>query len=266
MECHNIIKNLKINKEKSIGEVVIVVEGENDEFRLLKKIFTKILDYNYISLKRNKVLQHEFKSKSNKNSTVIIANTNSSSIKSIINDGEYKDKLYNLLKGEYQKSLKNIPIYILWDRDKNKDEKNDATKKDYETALETFANSRDNEYEMNGILLLSYPCHESYNLSNFKKQLWREKFATSDECKKQFNSSQYTIKKMDENTLKLAVENMNRSLLNYGIRSYDPSDFKRINKTVFRKEEEIFKGKKYFDALSLISIMFIDLGIIENVE
>ena len=77
MECHNIIKNLKINKEKSIGEVVIVVEGENDEFRLLKKIFTKILDYNYISLKRNKVLQHEFKSKSNKNSTVIIANTNS---------------------------------------------------------------------------------------------------------------------------------------------------------------------------------------------
>ena len=123
MECHNIIKNLKINKEKSIGEVVIVVEGENDEFRLLKKIFTKILDYNYISLKRNKVLQHEFKSKSNKNSTVIIANTNSSSIKSIINDGEYKDKLYKLLKGEYQKSLKNIPIYILWDRDKNKDEK-----------------------------------------------------------------------------------------------------------------------------------------------
>ena len=42
MECHNIIKNLKKKKKKSIGEVVIVVEGENDEFRLLKKIFTKI--------------------------------------------------------------------------------------------------------------------------------------------------------------------------------------------------------------------------------
>ena len=34
MECQNTIKTLKINKNKSIGTVVIVVEGENDEFRL----------------------------------------------------------------------------------------------------------------------------------------------------------------------------------------------------------------------------------------
>ena len=35
MECQNTIKNLKINKDKSIGEIVIVVEGESEEFRLL---------------------------------------------------------------------------------------------------------------------------------------------------------------------------------------------------------------------------------------
>lgn len=36
MECQNTIKNLKINKNKKIGTIVIVVEGENGEFRLLK--------------------------------------------------------------------------------------------------------------------------------------------------------------------------------------------------------------------------------------
>ncbi len=85
MECQNTIRTLKINKNKSIGNIVIVVEGEEDEFRLLKHIFTKVLDYNYISMKRNKVMQHEFVSKDSKN-TVIVANTRNSSIKTIIDD------------------------------------------------------------------------------------------------------------------------------------------------------------------------------------
>ncbi len=40
MECQNTIKHLKINKNKAIGEIVIVVEGETEEFKLLKHIFT----------------------------------------------------------------------------------------------------------------------------------------------------------------------------------------------------------------------------------
>ena len=50
MECLNTTKNLKINKNKTIGEIVVVVEGESEEFRLLKYIFTNVLDYNYIPL------------------------------------------------------------------------------------------------------------------------------------------------------------------------------------------------------------------------
>ncbi len=38
------------------------------------------------------------------------------------------------------------------------------------------------------------------------------------------------------------------------------------NKTIFRKEKECFKRNKYFNALSLISIMLIDLGIITEVK
>ncbi len=264
MECQNTIKNLKINKDKFIGTIVIVVEGEEDEFRLLKHIYTEVLDYNYISMKRNKVMQHEFVSKDSKN-TVIVANTKSSSIKTIIDEEEYKDKLYSLLKKDYNKSLKNTNIYIIWDRDKdsNDDEKVQSY---YKTAINTFRSSLNNDYDMNGLLLLSYPCHESYNLSHFKKKLYNEKFKTSEDCKKEFNESRFSIQDINEKSLLLAVENLHHSLLNYNIREYDPSELKRINMNVYRKEEECFKNNGYFDALSLISIMLIDLGIIEQIE
>ena len=92
MECQSTIKNLKIKKDKTISEIVIVVEGESEEFKLLKHIFTNVLDYNYIPIKRNKIMRDEFHSKSNINSTVIIANTSNSNIKTIMEDLNYKDK------------------------------------------------------------------------------------------------------------------------------------------------------------------------------
>ena len=107
MECQNTIKNLKINKDKSIGEIVIVVEGESEEFRLLKYIFTNVLDYNYVTIKRNKIMRDEFRSKTNSNSTIIVANTSNSNIKTIMEDTDYQDKLYKLLKTEYKRNLKN---------------------------------------------------------------------------------------------------------------------------------------------------------------
>ena len=39
MECLNTTKNIKINKNKSIGEVIVVVEGEREEPKLLKYIW-----------------------------------------------------------------------------------------------------------------------------------------------------------------------------------------------------------------------------------
>ena len=262
MESQHTTKNLKINKKKTIGTIVIVVEGEEDEFRLLKHIFTNILDYSYVSMKRNKVIKHEFQSKMNKNCTVVVANTKNSNIKTVMNDNEYRDKLYHLLKSEYNKNLKNTPIYMIWDRDK--ESKCDLKIQNfYKEAIHTFTSALDNEYDMNGLLLLSYPCHESYNLSNFDKRLWKKSYNTSADCKRDFHQSMHSIQNIDENTLLLAVENMHHSMMNYNIRDYDPSNMERINEIIFRKEEESFRDYKCFSALSLISVMLIDLGIIE---
>lgn len=57
---------------------------------------------------------------------------------------------------------------------------------------------------------------------------------------------------------------MHRGLINYDIHQYDPSNLKLVNNKVYRKEEEQFKTYKNFNALSLISMMLIDLGIIEE--
>lgn len=261
MECQNIIKNLRINKNKRIGEIVIVVEGESKEFKLLKHIFTTILDYNCITIRRNKVMQEKFVSKNANDSTVIIANTSNSSIKSILEDKEYKEQLYKLLKSEYNKSLKNIPIYILWDRDNRSNDKNIVLEN-----IKVFKSALDNDYDMNGLLLISYPCIESYELSNFKKRLWQCKLTSSEETKKRMKAIIPNLHNINEKSLLLATENMHKTMFNMGVYKYEPADFETTNLKIFSNEEDSYLNNGYYIALSLISVMFIDLGIISEID
>lgn len=257
METHLTIKNLKINKNKTIGKVIIVVEGQSEEFKLLKHIFVNVLNYNYISIRRGKKEIERFISRENDNCTIIIVNTSSSSIKTIMEDTNYKDKLYELVKKEYNESLKNIPVYIIWDRDNLSN-----TKKDILKNINTFSSALDNEYDMNGLLLLSYPCVEAYELSNFDNQLWKKTFENSLSAKTKMKSIIPSIHDINEKTLLRAVANMNKTLNMYRVTQYDPSYFKDINLKVFSFEEKKYHLEKLYDALSLISIMFLDLGII----
>ena len=257
MECLNTTKNLKINKNKSIGEIIILVEGESEEFKILKHIFTKVLDYNLIEFKRKRAMPYKFISKTNSNNTVIVANTINSNIKSIMENTDYQDKIYELLRKDYNKSLKNIPIYIIWDRDYDSNDEKIVLK-----ILNTFRSSLDNGEDMNGLLLLSYPCIESYEISNFNKQLYKLKFRTSDEAKSKFKEKRYSINKITEKTLLNAVGNLHRSMLNYKINKYDTSNFYNVNKNIFDIETKTYKKYNYFNAISLFSILLIDLGII----
>ena len=52
--------NVRINKEKSIGKVLYIVEGNKTEALILYYIFCKIYDYQFESILRgNKVVVHE---------------------------------------------------------------------------------------------------------------------------------------------------------------------------------------------------------------
>ena len=259
MECQNTIKNLKVNKNKSIGEIVVVVEGESEEFKLLKHIFVDLFDYNYIPYKKSRGITDIMQSKTNKNSTVFVVNTNSSSMKSLLEPEDFKDNLYNLIMKDYQRSLKNVPIYILWDRDHKSN-----TKKTVLKCLDVYRNSQDNNYNMYGLLLLSYPCVESYELSHFNKQAYLMKFRSSLEVKKEVraNARKYSLANITEKSLLVAAQNMHKSFENMKIYSYEPSDFYKVNKKVFEMEESFLKTDGYYKALSLITVMLVDLGII----
>ena len=55
---------------------------------------------------------------------------------------------------------------------------------------------------------------------------------------------------------------MNKSLLECGIREYDLDDFSKTSLKVFNKQESFLYNKKYYNLLSLISIILLDLNII----
>ena len=55
MDYQDTIKSLKINIKRNIGTVILVVEGEEYEFKLLKKIFRDILHYRLLTKKEDKI-------------------------------------------------------------------------------------------------------------------------------------------------------------------------------------------------------------------
>ena len=55
---------------------------------------------------------------------------------------------------------------------------------------------------------------------------------------------------------------MHKTLLEYGISNYDTTNFSNVNEKIYLSEEECYSVNGYYNALSLISVMLVDLGII----
>ena len=225
---------------------------------MLKQIFRNILHYNYIekSRKQKKFKEYdEFVMKGNENSRVIVINAKNSNLSSIKKDENYLNEIYKKLYLEYGIDVKNINIYFVWDRDKNSNPK-EVTK----DLLSRLGNSIENKNgEMNGLLLLSYPCIEAFTISNFDEKTI---FLKEKNLKKYVENYNYTINKIDRYTLLKATAMMNKVLLKFGINEYDLDDFSKISLEIFNKQEELLFNKKYYNLLSLLSIMLLDLNII----
>ncbi len=193
--------------------------------------------------------------KGNENSRVIVINAKNSNLSSIKKDENYLNEIYKKLYLEYGIDVKNINIYFVWDRDKNSNPK-EVTK----DLLSRLGNSIENKNgEMNGLLLLSYPCIEAFTISNFDEKTI---FLKEKNLKKYVENYNYTINKIDRYTLLKATAMMNKVLLKFGINEYDLDDFSKISLEIFNKQEELLFNKKYYNLLSLLSIMLLDLNII----
>lgn len=80
--------NIRLNKNKSIGKVLYVVEGGKTEPYLLHRIFCRIMDYQLETILRNKVYR-KYNSKENATSQVFVINAEESNIKYIDKDNDF---------------------------------------------------------------------------------------------------------------------------------------------------------------------------------
>lgn len=248
---------MKFNKDKNIGRVLFIVEGSKTEFSILKRIFCDILKYNYIAKKRNRL--NTFVKENNSKSYVAVINTRESNIKDISNNTDYLDKIFEILINEYNFPVDKAAIYYLFDRDPLSNTNSNLVRY-YINKLNNPYDNEDSNYS--GQLLLSYPCIECFIVSNFQEDITSLELGLGKEIKQYIYAQKYMqINKIDENTLINATNEFINYLDKYNI-ALNIDDFRDSSIKIFDQQESNYQNKKHYRLLSLLTLAFLQLGII----
>lgn len=254
-------KQFILNKNKSIGKVIYIVEGGRKEFTLLSHIFIKVLNYSVIHAKRQEGIYEKYVSTENPDSQVYLINSETSNIGSLksVSGKAYLDSVFNDLYAKYQLDTTNTATYYIFDRDC---ESNLAA--DCRDLVGILKNSRDNGYESNGLLLLSYPSIESYVFSCVEDST-EEYIDTASVLKQITSAGKYQYNKLKDKEMLQACTNMLATQLHMSgvdIKPSDLDDFSKINGQILKIEDEKVSMDSLYRILSFLSLSFIDLGII----
>ncbi|MCK4258019.1 MAG: hypothetical protein KAX49_03525 [Halanaerobiales bacterium] len=248
---------MKINKEKSIGRVLFIVEGGKTEFSLLRRIFCNVLGYEYIEKRRNKA--NFFRNKNISTSKVAVINTEESNISDILDKNNYLDDVFATLISEYSFPVDKAAIYYLFDRDPNSNIDSQLIRK----LILDLKNPYDNDELRGGMLLLSYPSIESYNISSFVNDAHVFEIRLGSDAKAFIASNNHIqVNKINDNTIEKAAEELIKYMNAEGI-SNDIDDFSQANLKIFNEQENNFSNNSKYRVLSLLSVAFMQLGIIE---
>lgn len=264
MACPNTA--VSINKDKKIGKVLFIVEGERTEPYILCRIFEKIFDYSYTRISREgKITYDVVSSKRHDLSQVFVVNAEESNISQIADGNEYLDNLFRMLINDQGIDFENAAIFYIWDRDRNSNLNTDIIKE----LLSTLRNPRDSlDYERQGLLLLSYPSIEAYTASNFMPDTYSQEAATGKELKRTLNDKKILQQNISEDSIQMATEELLKALKSFEIEFKEEilDDMAEPNLTVFSKEEEIYEQTNTYRLLSMLSIALLNLGLIEVTE
>lgn len=248
---------MKICKDRPIGKVIYVVEGERTEVLLLKHIFVEIFSFTFVESKRNGEDILHFKSGVNKGSQIYVIVGKRPQVVGLTRDIPYLEETYNRLNYEFRLEPLEAALYYIFDRDR---ESNPAGL--IRSFIGKLKNSRDNGSEMNGALLISYPCIESYLVNAKENEAYH---GCGKEIKSYVYHHKYFIEDLTEEDLVFATEVLLRFLKRIrkkDLQSEELDDLSGINASVFNSEEQkYFKDKVYF-TLSLLGLSFLDLGLI----
>ena len=254
--------SVSLNKSKSIGKVLFVVEGGWTEPYILRRIFTTIFDYQFETVLRDKKYS-KYNSKENATSQVFVINAEESNIKNIDKDNQFLNRLFAELIENYDFDVDNAAIYYLFDRD-SKSNTDVAFIKDM---LSVLVNARDNEgYERQGMLLMSYPSIESFTVSNFEENSFNKSFDTGHNVKIYAHSQNFNNQKLSEDTLLHATSELLNALKVIEQKNFDIESFGDTSRKVFEYEERTYQKTSQYRLLSLVVIALIDLGLVEVEE
>lgn len=258
------MRKISIDLSKSVGKVVFIVEGDKKEHTLLGHIFTSILDYSIVGVKRNRAPYDKYISKRNPDSRIFVVSAETSNMKSAGEEGkDYLDRVFSTLYGKYDLDITNAAVYYIFDRDSESNMYSETEK-----LVHVLKNSRDNGIEANGLLLLSYPCIEAY-IKTCVDDCINETVDNPRLMKLIVGDAQYQYSKIDGEALIKACNNMLLGIKNICGRDLeicDLDDFSEISGEVLEKENTWYLSKRQYMILSMISIALVDLGIlsIEN--
>ncbi len=252
---------MKINKDKSVGRVLFIVEGGRTEFNLLRRIFCDVLEYEYIQKTRQSDNFKVYKSRSNNTSKIAVINTEESNISDICDENCYLDSIYEMLISEYNFPVDRAAIYYIFDRDPKSNIDVPLIKK----LISQLRNAYENEDGLRGgLLLLSYPSIESYVVANFIDDTYLMELALGEEVKAYVaaQNTQIQRNKITEDTVKKAASEMMKYIKAEQI-TFDIDNMGHTNSEVFERQEARYSQNKTYRLVSLLSVALIDLGIIE---
>lgn len=248
---------MKLNKEKRIGRVLFIVEGSQTEFSILRRIFCNLLGYSYIEKRRNRPTY--FTSIQDRFSQVAVINTRDSNIRDISNNETYLDDVFDVLRDQYLFPVDQSAIYYLFDRDP----KSNTDSGLIEKYILTLADPYDNGDYKAGQFLLSYPSIESYVISNFKNETNELRFQLGKDAKAYIGkNTDIQMNKISEETLMKATSEFLKYLESEKI-DFDIDEFSKASYTVFSKQEAEFLSGKGFRVFSMLTLAFLQMGIIE---
>ena len=252
---------MELLKNKRIGKILFIVEGGKHEFTLIKRIFCDILGYKRIEKRRNKATYYV--SNTDSHSVVAVINTKISNIESI-NEKEYLENIFCELIEKYSFDVTNAAIYYIFDRDSE----SNKNVKLIEELIKSLKNSRENDDSMmGGMLILSYPSIEAFEVSNFIDNTYKIDAKLGADVKELItdNAKYISLNKINEETIIHAYNELKKYIKTKEI-DFDIDNYLEINVSAFNEEEQYYKKNDTYFLLSLMSCVLLDLGILRESE
>ena len=277
------MKKYRIDKTRNIGNVIFVVEGGRadtggTELRLLKKIFTDILEYEVQELRRG---SEEFIAHGQQAQFHVFAlNLPKNQLTELTQDSI--DDLFARLKEDFHLKPEDCPVFYLYDRDVLSYHRNELRNKYVMKYTDPYGT--DDGYQ--GQLLLSYPAIESYLLSciidktvSHSQKLGREaKILLTNEicphdCADKTDIHMKTVDLVfsceiseEEKRLIHSIEEMDNGLETMGLQSYDLDNLAPTLLGVYDYQQQKYDREGVFSLLSLVGMALLELGVITEYE